>query len=102
MSSVGTPALPSLTPDGCCPLSPLSIIQHLCLKEVGNIIYYIISLLIAKEIKKCPVCGREVIKENEIAYQNKEGDGRAHGVGGSVCDDCPHCYGSVDWCPFMD
>lgn len=55
-----------------------------------------------KQIKKCPVCGREVIKENEIAYQNKEGDGRAHGVGGSVCDDCPHCYGSVDWCPFMD
>lgn len=53
-------------------------------------------------LDRCPKCHKEVIIDNNDYADVREGKGRAYGVGGMACDLCPHCYGSSDWCPFMD
>ena len=55
-----------------------------------------------KHLSKCPGCGREVVDENKKSDLNREGAGRKYRAGGAACDYCAHCYGSADWCPFMD
>ena len=55
-----------------------------------------------KRLKVCPSCGREIMGENVQKVWNEEGEGRKYYAGGESCNYCDHCYGSANWCPYMD
>lgn len=53
-----------------------------------------------RSIVYCPQCNREVkIRTNDII---REGTGRKYGAGGDACNYCSFCYGSSNWCPYLD
>ena len=35
-------------------------------------------------------------------FRNRVGSGRYYGTGGEACDYCGACFGTADFCPFMD
>jgi hypothetical protein len=49
---------------------------------------------------------KPVISDNTVRRfvknEDREGSGRIHEVGGDACDVCPFCYGTKDWCPYLD
>ncbi len=61
----------------------------------------------------CPICHRPMKSRIFQSEQKKSakssrnsrirtGSGRSYGAGGAACQYCPVCYGTADWCPFMD
>lgn len=38
----------------------------------------------------------------EIKMNLPEGDGRFYNTGGFLCEICPYCRGSRDWCPVKE
>lgn len=57
-----------------------------------------------KRLNRCPRCKHivEDASQHEEYEEYTEGTGRQYHAGGEACDYCPHCYGSADWCPYMD
>lgn len=48
----------------------------------------------------CPSCKGKL--EEKLFEEPKEGEGRAHRLGGELCDYCPRCVGRADWCPWSE
>lgn len=70
--------------------------------EGKNICHYC-NIAFDKNIRVCPQCGKEVRFDGKNVKLYKETYHEGPRVaGGIACDYCGHCYGSYNWCPFLD